>query len=144
VGGPAGVPPRPDPADVYGSLRDEPTRWLVVHVGTLLVIGLLGAARHSLTRDLPGPAAQVSRVAAGAFVLFYGVGGVILSIAVAVGALSICIPSASSHAALTREAATRRSCRGTAKLILVLEATRNGPQHSSRRPTIQRPRRTKG
>jgi hypothetical protein len=41
------------------------------------------------------------------------------------------------------EAATRGSCRGTANLILVLEATRNGPQHSSRRPTMQRPRPTK-
>src|SRR4051812_11275216 len=39
---------------------------------------------------------------------------------------------------------TRGSCRGTAKLILVLEATRNGPQHSSRRPTMPRPRPTKG
>jgi hypothetical protein len=40
--------PNPDPGDLYGSLRDEPGRWLIVHLGTLLFIGLLGAAVYVL------------------------------------------------------------------------------------------------
>ena len=76
--------PAPDPDDIYGSLRDEPTRWLTVHVGTLLFIGLTGAALYLLVRDLPGVAARISRVAAGVFVLFYGAAEAILGIAVGV------------------------------------------------------------
>jgi hypothetical protein len=56
--------PAPDPDDIYGSLRDESTQWLVVHVGTLLFIGLMGAALFLLVSDLSGLAATVSRVAA--------------------------------------------------------------------------------
>jgi hypothetical protein len=73
--------PAPDPDDIYGSLRDESTQWLVVHVGTLLFIGLMGAALFLLVSDLSGLAATVSRVAAGAFVLGYGAGEAILGIA---------------------------------------------------------------
>jgi hypothetical protein len=76
--------PAPDPDDIYGSLRDEPTRWLVVHFGTLVFIGLMGAAVFLLVRGLPGLSAQISRVAAGAYVLFYGAGEAILGIAAGV------------------------------------------------------------
>jgi hypothetical protein len=76
--------PAPDPDDIYGSLRDESTQWLVVHVGTLLFIGLMGAALFLLVSDLSGLAATVSRVAAGAFVLGYGAGEAILGIAAGV------------------------------------------------------------
>ena len=57
---------------VYDLLRDQVTRWQVVHVGTLLFIGLMGLAVFTLVRDLPGPAARVARFGAGTFVVFYG------------------------------------------------------------------------
>lgn len=57
---------------LYGEVRDEVTRWQVVHVGTLFLIGLMGLAVYLLVRDLPGTAARVSRWAAAVFVLFYG------------------------------------------------------------------------
>ena len=40
--------------EVYDLLRDQVTRWQVVHVGTLLFIGLMGLAVFTLVRDLPG------------------------------------------------------------------------------------------
>ena len=45
----------PDPDDVYGSLSDEATRFLIVHVGGLLFIGLIGVALDLLVQDLPRP-----------------------------------------------------------------------------------------
>jgi hypothetical protein len=63
--------PDVDPNDVYGTLRDDVTAYLVVHVGTLLFIGLMGAALYVLVRDMPGRAARISRLAIGPFVLFY-------------------------------------------------------------------------
>ena len=57
---------------VYASLRDEVTAWQIVHAGTLVFIGLMGVALYVLTRELPGRAAAVSRLAVGPFVLFYG------------------------------------------------------------------------
>ena len=74
LGSSALVSPRPDVDDIYGTLQDQVTRWIIVHVGTLLFIGLTGAALYLLVRDLPGAAATLSRVAAGMFVLFYGAG----------------------------------------------------------------------
>jgi hypothetical protein len=76
--------PAPNPDDIYGSLRDEATQWLLVHVGTLLFIGLMGAALILLVSDLRGLAATVSRVAAGAFILCYGAAEAILGIAAGV------------------------------------------------------------
>ena len=76
--------PASDVDDIYGTLQDHVTRWLIVHLGTLLFIGLTGAALYLLVRDLPGPAATFSRVAAGMFVLFYGAGEAILGVAVGV------------------------------------------------------------
>jgi len=58
--------------DVYGDLRDEVTTYQIVHVGTLVFIGLMGVALYLLVRDLPGRAARISRLAIGPFVLFYG------------------------------------------------------------------------
>ena len=70
----------PDPDDIYGSLSDEATRFLIVHVGGLLFIGLMGVALYLLVQDLPGRAARISRWAIGPFVLFYAaaeaIGGV--------------------------------------------------------------------
>jgi hypothetical protein len=76
--------PAHDAGDIYGSLRDQADRWLIVHLGTLLFIGLLGAAVYLLLDGLRGTAATVSRVAAGVFVLFYGAGEAIQGIAVGV------------------------------------------------------------
>ena len=50
----------------------------------MLFIGLIGAALLALVRDLPGPAARVCRVAAGAFVVLYGAGEAVLGVAVGV------------------------------------------------------------
>ena len=59
-------------AGLYDEVRDEVTRWQVVHVGTVFFIGLMGLAVYVLVRDLPGTAARLSRWAAAVFVLFYG------------------------------------------------------------------------
>jgi len=76
--------PAPDPGDMYGSPRDEPGRWLAVHVGTLFFIGPVGGAVLRLVAGLPGPAPKISRVAAPASMVFYGAGGAINGIAVGV------------------------------------------------------------
>jgi hypothetical protein len=39
---------------IYTSLRDEVTAWQIVHVGTLVFIGLMGIALYMLVQDLPG------------------------------------------------------------------------------------------
>jgi hypothetical protein len=56
---------------IYTSLREEVTTWQIVHVGTLVFIGLMGIALYMLVLDLPGRAATISRLAIGPFVLFY-------------------------------------------------------------------------
>jgi hypothetical protein len=63
--------PDVDPDDVYRSLQDDVTAYVVVHVGTLVFIGLMGAALYVLVRDLPGTAARISRLAILPFVVFY-------------------------------------------------------------------------
>ena len=57
---------------IYEALRDHVSRWQVVHVLQLFFIGLMGAAVYVLTSGLEGRVVTVSRLAAGAFVLFYG------------------------------------------------------------------------
>ena len=64
--------PAPDPDDLFGSLRQQATTWVTVHLGSLLFIGLTGAVLYLLVRDLRGPAATLAKVAVGTFVLFYG------------------------------------------------------------------------
>jgi hypothetical protein len=68
--------------EMYDELRDEVTRWQVVHVGTLFFVGLMGLAVYLLVRDLPGTAARVSRWAAAVFVLFYGAWEAVAGLAV--------------------------------------------------------------
>jgi hypothetical protein len=65
--------PSVDPDDVYGSLSDQVVTYQIVHIGTLVFIGLMGVALYLLVRDLPGRAARISRLAIGPFVLFYAV-----------------------------------------------------------------------
>jgi hypothetical protein len=67
--------------DVYGSLRDEVVTYQIVHIGTLVFIGLMGLAVYLLVRDLPGRAASISRVAAGVFVLFYAAWETVIGLA---------------------------------------------------------------
>jgi hypothetical protein len=67
--------------DIYGSLHDEVVTYLIVHVGTLVFIGLIGVALYRLVRDLPGRAARISRLAIGPFVLFYGAWEVVIGLA---------------------------------------------------------------
>ena len=73
--------PGGDRDDVYGSLRDEVATWQIVHVGTLVFIGLMGVALYMLVRDLPGRAARISRLAIGPFVLFYGAWEAVIGLA---------------------------------------------------------------
>jgi hypothetical protein len=67
---------------LYDAVRDEVTRWQVVHVGTIFFIGLMGLAVYLLVRDLRGTAAGVSRWAAAVFVLFYGAWEAVAGLAV--------------------------------------------------------------
>lgn len=63
--------PDVDPDNVLGTLRDDVVAYVVVHVGTLVGIGLIGLALYLLVRDLPGRAAKISRMAIGPFVVLY-------------------------------------------------------------------------
>lgn len=76
--------PAPDPNDIYGSLSGDATAMIVVHLGTLLFIGLTGVALSIIIAPLKGVAATVSRIGIWAFVLFYGAGEAILGIATGV------------------------------------------------------------
>jgi len=74
--------PDADPNDVYGSLRDDVTAYQVVHVGTLIFIGLIAVALYLVVRDMPGTAARISRLAIGPFVLFYGAWETVIGLAI--------------------------------------------------------------
>ena len=76
--------PAPDKDDIYGSLRNDATAYLVVHLGTIAFIGLMGYALYLLVRGVPGTAARIARMAIGPFVLFYAAGEAILGIAAGV------------------------------------------------------------
>lgn len=72
---------------VYDLLRDQVTRWQIVHVGTLFFIALMGLAILLLVRGLTGPAARAARFGAGTFVVFYGAWEAVAGLAV--GALAL-------------------------------------------------------
>jgi hypothetical protein len=76
--------PDVDPDDVYGSLQDDVTAYLVVHVGTLVFIGLMGAALYLLVRGMPGTAARISRLAIGPFVVLYAAWEAVIGLAIGV------------------------------------------------------------
>ncbi len=71
---------------VYDLLRDQVTRWQIVHIGTLFFIGLMGVAVFLLVRNVQSTAARVARIAAGTFVVFYGAWEAVAGLAV--GALA--------------------------------------------------------
>jgi hypothetical protein len=70
------------PDNVYRDLREEVTTYRIVHVGTLIFIGLMGVALYMLVRDLPGKAATISRLAIGPFVLLYGAYETVIGLAI--------------------------------------------------------------
>jgi hypothetical protein len=74
--------PDVDPNHVYADLREHVAAYQVVHVGTLVFIGLLGLALYLLVRDLPGSAARISRLAIGPFVLFYAAWESVIGLAI--------------------------------------------------------------
>jgi hypothetical protein len=76
--------PAPAGDDIYGSLRDEANRMVIVHLLFLPFIGLLGAALYLLLRDMPGRAAQVGRLAILPFVVFYAAGDAMIGLATGV------------------------------------------------------------
>lgn len=51
--------PAPNENDILGSLRQEATTWVTVHLGSLLFIGFTGAVLYLLMRDPPGPVATL-------------------------------------------------------------------------------------
>ena len=61
----------PDSDDIYGSLRDEATAFIVVHLGSIAFIALMGGALYLLLRGVPGRAAQIGRLAIVPFVALY-------------------------------------------------------------------------
>ncbi len=67
--------------DVYNSLRDQVSTYQIVHIGTLIFIGLMGVALYLLVRDLPGKAATIGRLASGLFVLLYGAWEAVIGLA---------------------------------------------------------------
>jgi hypothetical protein len=74
----------PDADDIYGSLRDEATAFIVVHLGSIAFIALMGEALYLLLRDLPGRAAQISRLAIVPFIALYAAADAIAGLATGV------------------------------------------------------------
>jgi hypothetical protein len=66
--------------DIYPALRDDATRWLIVHVGTMVFIPLLAVAIYLLVQGLESTAARVCRIALAPFALFYTAWEVLLGI----------------------------------------------------------------
>jgi hypothetical protein len=76
--------PAPDSDDIYGSLRDEATRFIVVHLGSIAFIALMGEALYLLLRDVSGVAARISRLCIVPFVAFYAAADAIAGLATGV------------------------------------------------------------
>jgi hypothetical protein len=57
--------------EFYPTISDALTRWLAVHVGTMLFIPLMAAVMLLLLRDVEGTAAWVARIAVAVFAVVY-------------------------------------------------------------------------
>jgi hypothetical protein len=57
---------------IYQDIQDKVTTWMVVHVGMMIFIPLMAVLVFVLLRGLESTAAQVSRVAAVVYAVFYG------------------------------------------------------------------------
>ena len=66
--------------EMYAGLQDDVSRWLVVHVGTMIFIPLLAVAIYLLVRGIENTAAQVCRIALATFALFYTAWEVLMGI----------------------------------------------------------------
>jgi hypothetical protein len=66
--------------DIYPALRHDVTRWLVVHVGTMVFIPLLAVAIYLLVQGVENTAARVCRIALATFALFYTAWEVLMGI----------------------------------------------------------------
>jgi hypothetical protein len=66
--------------DIYGELSDDVTRWLVVHVGTMVFIPLMAVAIYLLIRGIENTAARTCRIALATFALFYTAWEVLMGI----------------------------------------------------------------
>jgi len=64
--------PGGEATEIYRSLHDKVTVWMVVHVGMLVFIPLFAVAVYVLLRGVQGTAARVSRIGLAFFVIFYG------------------------------------------------------------------------
>jgi hypothetical protein len=63
--------PGGDGSDIYGTVHDQVTPWLAVHLGMAPLLGLLAIAVWVLLGGVEGRAATVSRVALVPFLVFY-------------------------------------------------------------------------
>ena len=63
--------PSGEPDEIYLSLRDQVTAWLVVHIGMMVFIPLMAGGIYLLLRGVEGNAARVSRIALVPFVVFF-------------------------------------------------------------------------
>lgn len=72
--------PTGDDEDIYAGLHDVVDRWLVVHVGMMVLIPLFAAAIYLLVRGIDNTAARVCRIALAPFVVFYTAWEVLLGI----------------------------------------------------------------
>jgi hypothetical protein len=59
-------------AITYADVRDEVTRWLIVHLGMVVFIPLMAGAVYLLVRGIESTAARVCRIGLVFFVVFYG------------------------------------------------------------------------
>lgn len=72
--------PTGDDEDIYAGLHDVVDRWLVAHVGMMVLIPLFAAAIYLLVRGIDNTAARVCRIALAPFVVFYTAWEVLLGI----------------------------------------------------------------
>jgi hypothetical protein len=68
----------------YPIVRDEVTRWELVHLATMLFIPLMAVVVYLIVRGVEGTAAKVTRVALPVFVVFYGAFEVLIGVGMGV------------------------------------------------------------
>jgi hypothetical protein len=63
--------PTGDGDEFYPIVREQVTAWMIVHIGTLVLVPLLAGVVYLLLRGVDGVAALVSRIALAVFAVFY-------------------------------------------------------------------------
>jgi hypothetical protein len=64
--------PGGEAGEMYASIQDSVTPWLVVHLGMLIFIPLFAYVMYVLLRGVEGTAARVARIALLPYAVFYG------------------------------------------------------------------------